>query len=317
MNALVVGCGSIGKRHITNLLESERIENIFVYTQFDQCQEYFVGNKRVVITNTLKCKNIDFAILANETYKHIDTALYLADKGINLFIEKPLSHNLRKIDLLKKCIVKNAVKVFIAYNLRFLGAIQFINNHLAKKTIGDVYFASFEAGQYLPQWRPNDDYRRSYSASSERGGGVALDLSHEIDIMRFFWQTPSSWKVEKSKVSNLEIDSEDIFEGVYQYPNGFICRIHLDYLQLDKKREFRIVGSEGTIFCDLINKHVRLSTNNNIGHIDLRDDDMFDIPGTYRKELNHFFDVISSDTQCMISFDDGVEVLKMIEDMNV
>ena len=84
--------------------------------------------------------------------------------------------------------------------MRFLGAVRHIKEQLAKNLLGDIYFAQIEAGQYLPLWRERD-YTESYSAHKSKGGGVALDLSHEIDYMRYLFGNPCSWKVFKTKVS--------------------------------------------------------------------------------------------------------------------
>lgn len=315
MNVLVVGCGSIGKRHINNLIKLNNIESVFVYTKNKYCLKELCNERKIRAINNLSDIKPDFAIIANETYKHIDTAISLAESGINLFIEKPLSHSLAKTDTLKNIVKEKGLKVYVAYNLRFLKAMGFIKEQISNGAIGDLYFARIEVGQYLPQWRPDSDYRDSYSASKIRGGGAALDLSHEIDYMRYFFGDPINWKVIKSKVSNLEIDSEDIFEGIYLYDNNFICSIHMDYLQLDKKRQIRIVGSEGTINCDLVKNEITVNRNNNNSAIN--DKGMFDINKTYTDELIHFIESLKKDTEPAITLEDGIKVLRLLEDKNV
>ena len=114
-------------------------------------------------------------------------------------------------------------------------------------------------------------------------GGAALDLSHEIDYMRYLFGDPSNWKVIKAKVSDLEIDSDDIFEGIYLYDNNFICSIHMDYLQIEKKRQIRIVGSAGTIICDFVKNEITVNGNNKSSVIN--DKNMFDINKTYTDEI--------------------------------
>lgn len=315
MNALVVGCGSIGKRHINNLIKLNNIESVFVYTKNKNClKELDLDNKSKIRTiNNLSDIKPDFAIIANETYKHIGTAISLAERGVNLFIEKPLSHSLKKTDTLLKIVKEKDLKVFVAYNLRFLKAMEFIKEQISKKSIGDLYFARIEVGQYLPQWRPDKDYRDSYSASKIRGGGAALDLSHEIDYMRYLFGEPGNWKVIKAKVSDLEIDSEDIFEGIYLYDNNFICNVHMDYLQLNKKREIRIVGSKGEIICDFIKNKITVNNKNRV----INGKKMFDINKTYTDELIHFIESIKKDTEPVITLEDGIKVLMLLEDKNV
>src|SRR3989338_2250862 len=317
MNVLVVGYGSISKRHVGNLLKLNDIDKIFVFTGIKESIP--LGGKIQLIDSSFyslydisEYERFDFAIIANETYNHVDTAIKLAEKGIHLFIEKPLSHNLDRVETLKEITDAKKLKIFIAYNLRFLGAIQKIKRELDNGAIGQPYFAKIEVGQYLPDWRPNADYRKSYSADSIRGGGVGLDLSHELDYMCYLFGMPISWKTFKTKISALEINSDDLFEGIYQFDNDFICNVHMDYLQRIKKRTLTIVGSEGTITLDITGKHMEIVNGKERQY--LTDEDLFDTGRTYIDELLHFIDVIKKNTFPLISLNDSISVLKMLED---
>lgn len=314
MRALVIGCGSIGKIHISNLLKLKTIKCITIYTKNTHCLEGIETNNRVNIITSQSDGEVDFAIIANETNKHLASAVELAERGINLFVEKPLSHNLENVDMLNNIIEEKGLKLFVAYNLRYLGAIKYIKEQLSRNILGDLYFSKIEAGQYLPLWRPDRDYRDSYSSAKVKGGGVALDLSHEVDYMRYLFGDPCYWKVIKGKVSDLEIDSDDIFEGIYMYHNNFICNVHMDYLQLDKKREIRIVGSEGTLICDFVKEYIRVTVKNK--ELFLNNEDMFDLNRTYMDELIHFIDSVKKGIEPAITFDDGIKALKLLEDGN-
>ena len=319
MNVLVVGYGSIGKRHIRNLLNLASVKEINVYTKIkdglDDASKQKVTfidasiNDLASVTDQYK---FDFAIIANETYKHIDTAIILAQRGIHLFIEKPLTHNYEKVVLLEEIIGKNGIKVLIAYNLRYLPVIQYIKKQLSQEVLGNLYFAQIEVGQFLPSWRATVDYTDCYSSKSEYGGGVALDLSHEVDYMRFLFGEPAFWKTMKSKASNLAINCEDIFEGMYKYKKGFICHIHMDYLQLKAKRQIRIVGSQGQITCNLIDKWIDVVTTDHKTR--LTDDYLFATEDTYKTELKRFIEAIKSDEAVDVSIDDGIKVLELLED---
>jgi predicted dehydrogenase len=319
MNALVVGYGSIGRRHILNLSKLDSIEEIVVYTKIKNCTESayerkvsFIDASSLSLDAVADQYEVDFAIIANETYKHIDTAVILAERGIHLFIEKPLSHNLEKVDLLKEIMQKNRIKSFVAYNLQFLPAIQYIKDQISQKVLGDLYFAQIEVGQYLPSWRHTVNYKDSYSAYAEYGGGVALDLSHEVDYMRFLFGEPSYWKTVKSKVSELDINSEDIFEGIYKYEQGFICQIHMDYLQRKAKRRIRIVGSQGEIVCDFIKKWIDIQSPDH--EMRLTEESLFELEGTYKAELQHFIETLELNKTAAISFDNGIKALRLLED---
>ena len=312
MKVLVVGCGASGRRHINNLTAIDRIKSITVFTGNKDCLNEVNHNDKVTITNSLTNTDADFAIIANDTYKHIDTAIPLAERGIHLFIEKPLSHNLNKTNELREIARKKKIKIFIGYNLRFLGAMKYVKEKIAQGVLGRLYFAKIEVGQYLPEWRPARDYRGSYSASAARGGGAALDLSHEIDYMRYLFGDPVQWKVMKTKVSDLEIDSDDIFEGIYQYQDGFICNVHMDYLQKEKRREIRIVGSNGELNCDFVKKRITMSQEKGNNVVEDKES-LFDVAQTYRDELVHFIEAIQKDTTPDITLDDGIRALELLE----
>lgn len=314
MKALVVGCGSIGRRHINNLGSLDKIEIISVYTKVKDCLSFLdTTDDKVKVIENLDNPKADFAIVCNETYKHLDVAILLAQKGINLFIEKPISHNLNNIDKLKAIIAKKRLRLFIGYNLRFLHAMRFIKEQLDKNIIGDLYFANIRAGQYLPQWRQNIDYRDSYSADRDKGGGVSLDLSHEIDYMRYLFGDPIDWKIIKTKVSGLEIDSDDIFEGIYRFNNNFVCSVHLDYIVTEKERKIKIVGSKGSLQCDFIKKKIKIKKNNNEEITVYDDESLFDVDKTYIEELKHFIESIEADSRPSITIEDGVKALELIE----
>lgn len=320
MKVLVIGYGSIGKRHVNNLSKLRKIDQIIVCSNhLDSFQNHQEKEKLKLVRSLEELSPIisnrrqfDFAIIANETYKHVETANILAESGINLFIEKPISDSVTKAISLKKIAEKSNIKIFVAYNFRFLGATQYIKNQISSAVIGSLYFAEIEVGQYLPSWKPLCDYRESYSARKEQGGGAALDLSHEIDYMRYLFGSPVSWKIMRSKVSDLDIDSEDIFKGIYRFSSGFLCSVHMDYLRQNKKRGITIVGSKGTLECDFIEKYIKMQESSS-GISLIEDPYLFDVDESYMGELNHFIECIEKNKTPQITLNDGIEVLKLIE----
>ncbi len=312
MKALVVGCGSIGKRHIRNLCKVREIDYIYVFSSIKNCAKEFTGaGKTVEQVSSIDNTDADIALICNNTSRHIESALVLAGQGIDLFIEKPLSHNLKNIDKLRTLARKNKIKTFLAYNMRFLGAIELVKKTVKSGAIGRLFFSRIEAGQYLPSWRPGTDYRKSYSASSSLGGGVDLDLSHEIDYMRYIFGEPRNWQVVKAKVSKLEISSNDIFEGIYTYNNGPVTSVHLDYLAVRPNRKLLITGEKGAIECDFIAKTIKIK-----GKV-YKNRTLFDMPLTYEKELNHFIKAVKSNGKLLTTLDDGIAALKLIGAKNV
>jgi predicted dehydrogenase len=309
---------------VRNLLERDDVEHIFILTKVDPVLSNFNENEKITFlkplassTPDLSCissicfSKSDFAIIANETSKHMDWAISVGKLGINLLMEKPLSHTLDRVAELQNIVDEMKIKVTVGYNLRFLGIMGSIKEYLSRGLIGDIYFAKIEVGQYLPTWRKDVDYQSTYSADKSLGGGVSLDLSHEIDYMKYLFGFPLSWKIIKGKVSELAITSDDIFEGVYHY-NNYLCNVHMDYLQQHKKRECRIVGSKGFLVCDFVKKNLELksSVNNDIW---IDSPGAFDVDETYKIELEQFINTIQTDGVPTITIDDGIDVLKLID----
>lgn len=311
MNVLVLGCGSIARRHIHNLVKFNDIRRVFVYTKSKDCFNALDNSSnKIKGVKSIPAVNADLALICNQTNRHLASAIMLAESGVNIFVEKPLSMDLGNVFKLKMIVARKKIKFAVGYNLRFLKAIEYVKSRLSAGDIGDLYFARIEVGQYLPDWRKTVDYRNSYSAKRSQGGGVALDLSHEIDYMRYLFGDPRSWELAKTKVSNLKIDSEDIFEGVYKY-DKFICQVHLDYLQKEKKRIIKIEGSRGMLMCDLINKEIIIEANGRKEVIS--DKRLFDLDRTYIDEISGFIKSIKKGRNFIATFDDGLKVLKLIK----
>ncbi|MEK9627537.1 MAG: Gfo/Idh/MocA family oxidoreductase [Nitrospinota bacterium] len=320
MNVLVVGTGSIAKRHIQNLQELTEITRIFIYSSRGHLPTDISNNKTSIQKSLQNLNDIDFAIIANETQKHLSTATVLGQQGIHLFLEKPVSHKIQEAKDFEKVIKTNNIKVFIGYNLRFLGAIQFLKKEIEKGFFGEIFFSQIEVGQYLPDWRPGRNYKEVYSAKKDQGGGVALELSHELDYMMYLFGFPKEWHFFSKKVSNLEIETDDIFEGIFVFQEGQLCNVHLDYLQRSKKRTFKIVGSGGTAVCDLFGKHLVLSKPDFSGEITekiIEEKSLFDIDKTYKDELKSFINSIKNNSNTATNFNDGLRILKLLQGSNV
>ena len=321
MNVLVVGTGSIARRHIKNLQELDEIKRINIYSSRGLPLGDIYGNKVFIQESLLNLQNVDFAIIANETHKHIPVATELAKQGIHLFLEKPVSHKLQEAQELKKLICEKNILVFVGYNLRFLGIIQFLKKEIEKGRFGEIFFAQIEAGQFLPDWRPGRDYKKVYSAFKNQGGGVALELSHELDYMMYLFGFPSQWIFFSKKVSDLEIETDDIFEGIFHFKEGFLCNVHLDYLQKTKKRKLKIAGSQGVADCDLLEKRLTLSeTDPQSGKFIksiIDDESLFDMDATYNDELKSFINTIKKGSKPEINLQDGLKVLDLLQGQNV
>jgi predicted dehydrogenase len=308
LKILIVGFGSIGKRHCENLKQIGDVE-VSILSR----QNLNFPDTRVYSSVEEACReSFDAVIIANETARHIPTAIKFAEKGYNLFIEKPLSHNLAGIDKLTSLVDRHNLKVMMGCNMRFHPVISSVEGLIRERRIGRTISARAEVGQYLPDWRPGRDYRNSYSASKEKGGGVILDLIHELDYTyRFFGDVRRVFSFG-GKRSDLEIETEDIAEILMEFENGTIAEVHLDYLQHNPSRNFKIIGTSGTICADLTSNKVEIFdiAKHNWEVVNL--DTGFDKNKMYLDEMKHFVKYIQGKiTEPVVSLSDGIKVLQI------
>ncbi|MBI2625295.1 MAG: Gfo/Idh/MocA family oxidoreductase [Candidatus Nealsonbacteria bacterium] len=246
---LIIGFGSIGQRHYGNLLKLG-YKNVFVY-DIDPRKI----PRRVKKINSLSVKELgDFKIsfVCNPTSLHIKTALLAAKAKNHLFIEKPLSSNLKGAKELVALCRKNELITMVACNLRFDPCLQRLKELLDKGFLGKVFALHSEYGNYLPYQRKGRDYRKTYAARKEKGGGIILDDIHSFDLL--FWL--NNFKALKNiqlcydKVSRLAIDTEDISVAVLRFGNKVIGSIRSDYLQQRKSRSLKVIGEKGNFVWD-------------------------------------------------------------------
>ncbi|MBE3139991.1 MAG: Gfo/Idh/MocA family oxidoreductase, partial [Thermoplasmata archaeon] len=189
MRILIYGLGSIGRRHLANLRLIEPNAHITVWDQesrLPDCREYLSPEDRFVsrLEDALAAQP-EVALISSPSPLHVEAALELAKQGAHLFIEKPLSNNLDGVDeLIDRC-RKRLLVLLVGYNFRFYQPLQVVHQALQDGQIGRVLSTRAEVGQYLPDWRPAIDYSQSVSAKSELGGGALLELSHELDYVRW------------------------------------------------------------------------------------------------------------------------------------
>jgi len=309
---LVVGSGSIARRHIRNLL-ALGVARVDVVTGRNLTGDDLFSDSRVRVLPEIPDDHAEVAVVATATDNHLAATRELVAAGTHVLIEKPLAAWVTPDlqHLIDEAESRGAV-VRVAYNMRLLPVIERVRALLTDGAIGRPLFARIEAGQWLPDWRPDRDYRDSYSVSAERGGGVALDLSHEIDYMRFLFGRPESWAVRRAKTGTLTPDCEDVFEGVYHFPAGFTCSVHLDYLERTPRRRLRVVGSTGEIECDIVGH--RLTVRRGSATEMDESPEMFDMSATYPAELAAFFEAINGKPAELATLDDGREVLHLLAD---
>lgn len=250
MNALIIGYGSIGKRHYEVLNQIDAVKQIDIvtaqnlpqFTTFDTLES--VG----------QLDNYDYFVIASETFKHFEQLFYLENKVKNktIFCEKPLFETNRALSITNN-------RVFVGYVLRFHPLLQQLKNALKDERILN---ASIDCGQYLPRWREGSNYQASYSASRVKGGGALLDLSHEIDYAQWLFGTIEQCHSFQEKISDLEIDSDDFVTLIAKTNLNVRLTLTIDYISKITHRRIFVNTVESTYELDLIRNSLRIENKN-------------------------------------------------------
>jgi CMP-N,N'-diacetyllegionaminic acid synthase len=240
MKALLIGYGSIGKRHYEVLNELENINSIDIITK-QSLSGYRTYKSLEEISNL---DEYDYFIIASETAKHYEQLKYIEKEVSNklIFCEKPLFKDLKELN-----IVNNSV--FVGYVLRFHPLLEKLHSLVQNEKIVSI---NVFCGQYLPTWRPNTNYKDSYSAKKAKGGGALLDLSHEIDYVQWLCGALEEIKSYQVKISDLEIDSDDLTTFIGKTNKETMVNLSIDYISKIPTRKILLHTLNYTYELDLI-----------------------------------------------------------------
>ncbi len=244
---LIIGFGSIGQRHYRNL-QSLGYKKIAVF-DVDKAKISAVPYP-VYNINKSSLKSFKIVFICSPNNLHIKHALMAAEAGCHLFIEKPLSHNLKDVGKLQEICRQKRIINMVACNWRFHFSIQKIKSLLKKNFLGRVYRIEFEFGHYLPFWRPGTDYRKNYAARRSSGGGVTLDAGiHEVDMLLWLndFSPARERKMIYDKIGDLEIETEDMSILAFEFKNNVFGLVKCDYLQKSRTQKCKIIGVNGNL----------------------------------------------------------------------
>ena len=315
MKFLIIGCGSIGERHIRNLKDISERNEIFIFDEKEERLRLMKEKYRAIpiqnLSSALSREKFEGALICTPPNSHIKFAKKLIDYDIPLFIEKPLSHNLSGVDSFVKKVERKKIPVLIGYNLHFHPGIVLVKKFIREKKIGRLLSIRIEAGQYLPDWHPQQDYRKSYTARKDLGGGIILDGSHEIDYLRWFLDDAELKEIFcfAGKISSLRVETEDTAEILLKFNTGIVANIHLDFIQRAYSRSCKLIGEKGTITWDYSENQVKLFLSRTkkwrIFKTKFIPNDM------YIEEIKHFLKIIRKKEKPKVTLQDGRNTLKI------
>jgi len=245
--------------------------------------------------------NYDIALITNPTSLHYNAIAEFTRKSKNLFIEKPVfSGSGVDLSLLG---LKSSGTYYVACPLRYTKVMQYLRAYIQS---AKVYSARVICSSYLPEWRPHTDYRNSYSAKRDQGGGVSIDLIHEWDYLYYLFGKPKRILNIRGTYSDLEITSDDLSVYIGEYDH-MLAEVHLDYFGRVPVREIELYGPEDTLRGDLIHSKVQF----------LRKGEFLKFEESRRgyqmRELEYFFDIIEGKADNHNDINTALEVLKITE----
>lgn len=314
---LIVGLGSIGKRHLKNLRALQPDVQIVVMRRASELiarAEVPEGADHLVTTLEQALSfSLDAAIISNPAPFHVGVAQQLAEHNIHLMVEKPLSASLDGVEELIATAQERSLVLMTAYNFRFSEAANKFRDCLLSGGIGHPLSVCVDAGQYLPSWRAEGDYRQGVSAKKDLGGGVLLELSHELDYLRWIFGDIETVYARCAKSNELEIDPEveECVDMLLGFKSGLTASVHIDFIQALPHRSCKVIGTKGTLIWDAVNHEVRINTLDKpmgylLGISKKQRNDM------YLDEIKHFIHSIESSEAPKVDGVDGLAALKIV-----
>lgn len=314
---LIAGLGSIGTRHLRFARSLLPNADIRVLRHQEHASIPELANGAFLSTEQAIAFSPQLAVIASPATFHLSTAQPLAQSGVHLLVEKPLSASPDGVPLLLETCREQGTVLLTGYNLRFLPSLQRFRDLLKGNVLGRVLSVRCEIGQHLSSWRPDADYRQGVSARRELGGGALLELSHELDYLRWIFGEVDWLKATLSRQSRLEIDVEDSAHLILGFAPGadghrLIGSANLDFIRHDSTRLCTAIGENGSLRWNGLTGVVELfeagakAWREVFSHQHQRDD-------SYLAEWRHFLDCIREQKDPLITGEDGLKVLEIID----
>lgn len=255
-------------------------------------------------------RGVDAALVAVPTHQHVPVALEAARRGCHLFIEKPLSDRLEGLETLFETVAKKALVTLVGCNMRFHPGPATLKRLMDEGLIGEPIAARIQTGSYLPGWRPSTDFRQSYSASAESGGGVILDCIHEIDLALWFFGPAEVVGAAVLPADSLGLEVEGLAEILLQHRSGALSSVHLNFVQRDYRRCCQVIGTEGSLYWDFEQEAVRCYRPKD-GWREFPQPAGWELNRMYLDEMRHFWACLSGDEKPEVDMVGGRRALEI------
>ena len=324
MKTLIAGLGSVGRRHLRNLIALGEKDIILLRSHHatlpdDELAGYPVETN---VQQALNKHNPDAVIVANPTALHMDVAIPAAQAGCHILLEKPIANSLDRVHELQEAAQKSGSRILVGFQFRYHPTLNKARELIQAGALGQVLTVHAHWGEYLPNWHPWEDYRQSYAARSDLGGGVIITLMHPLDYLRvIIGEVNALWSFN-GHLSPLEVAVEDVAEIGLKFANGAVGGVHLNYAQRPPVHRMEIVGTKGTLRWDNANGFLHFHkmpapfgsySDNPPAPImeSFSPPEGFERNQLFVAQTRHFLETVRGETEPVCSLDDGIRALEI------
>jgi predicted dehydrogenase len=313
MRLLVVGGGSIGKRHLANFKQLGVSDLAVVDLRADRRQEVAdklgVSRSYADVDSALR-EGVDAVVVGTPTAYHTSIALRAIEHGAHVLIEKPISDREDGLDRLIDAARRGDRVLLVGYTYRFWPPLLKLHEILESRVLGRVYFSDVTFSEYLPDWHPWEDYRAWFMSKKDQGGGAMLDESHAVDMARWLFGEIEEVFCSTGNISHLEMTADDYAHFLVGYASGAKGTIHMDLFGRRHRRSIEITAEKGNISWDFFQNRLE------VRQVDRPDVESLtftcDRNDMFLAEARHFLNCIGGSERPVVTGEDAVATLRVL-----
>ncbi|MEN4013000.1 MAG: Gfo/Idh/MocA family oxidoreductase [Bellilinea sp.] len=312
MKFLIAGYGSIGRRHLRNLIALGERDVLLYRTRRSTLPTDEIAD---LVTETdleaALARRPDAVIIANPTALHLAVAIPAARQGCHILMEKPLSHSMDGIAELERALEQGGGRLLMGYQFRFHPTLRRAAGVIASGEIGRPVAARVHWGEYLPDWHPWEDYRQSYAARPDLGGGVVLTLCHPLDYLRMMLGEVSAVSAMTAALPELELNLDAAADILLRFENDAIASLHLNYIQQPAQHTLQVIGTQGSLYWDNASGCLNWQRAGETGFHTVQPDADFERNWMFMEQMRHFIAVARGEAQPVCTVQDGARALRL------
>lgn len=307
---LVIGAGSIGERYIRNLYALGYQNLVVLRTRNLPFRD--IGSAAVhAVTSWKEVEQFKpvVAFICNPTALHLSSAMECVSRGIHVLVEKPLSHTVDGLDKLVQASIEKKILIHVGYMMRHHPLLKMVYEMVSSGEHGRLIQLQSHWGEYLPDWHPWEDYRTSYAARKDMGGGAALTLSHDLDLA--FWMAGGKLIDSKNLFnfsSSLEVDVESGADFLLQFESGVIANVHLNFFQRPKERWYKYFFDRAVVFIDFFRNEMIISDVQGERIERLANFDRNDL---FLDQIQYFFGLLNQPEKSVVSIAESKQIINL------